>query len=467
MNILLLNPPGKKLYIRDYYCSKVSKARYLYEPVDLLLLSGILSAKHRVYVLDAIAMHLSPSRCLKKINSINPDVIISLTGAVSFYEDVEFWNKIKVSNKNTLIFASGDILMEQSESLLKSIESLDGILLDFTEEAILGLIEDMSKAHHTIIHKYKGRILKGSLTSKAGEFEIPIPRHELFPIKKYIYPFIEGCPFATVLTDYGCPYRCSFCIMGTLPYKYRSIENIMEELRSIKDLGIRNIYFSDQTFGAIKERAAVLCRRMVDEKLNLKWCCFSRVDVTDEKSLKAMKRAGCHTVMYGVESGNDAILKKYYKDISCEQTMKAFQLCKRMGLKTVATFVLGLPEDTESTILETIKFAKKIEPDYASFNIYVPRMHTELRKEVLKKGLISADAKTMDQSGSYSVARTSYLSSSQVWALKERAVREFHLRPGYLIKRIKGINSFFYIKKEMLGGFTVVRDIFRNFLRRR
>lgn len=466
MNILLLNPPGKKLYIRDYYCSKVSKAGYLYEPVDFLLLSGTLSAKHAVYVLDAIALHLSPASCLKKIESLNSDLIISLTGAVSFYEDVEFWNKIKNFNKNILIFATGDIVMEQSESLLKSTESLDGILLDFSEDAILDLIEDRSRPYNTIIHKYKDKIVKGSLTSKSGEFEIPVPRHELFPIKKYIYPFIEGSPFATVLTDYGCPYRCSFCIMSTLPYKYRGVEGVMEELRYIKDMRIKNIYFSDQTFGAIKERAWALCERIIDEKLNFRWCCFSRVDLADRKSLKVMKKAGCHTVMYGVESGNDAILKKYNKNISCEQTIRAFELCKKLGLKTVATFVLGLPEDTESTILETIEFAKKIEPDYASFNIYVPRMHTELRKEVLEKGLISADVKTMDQSGSYSVAGTNYLSASRVWALKERAVREFHLRPGYLIKRIKGVDSIFYIKREMLGGFTVVRDILRNFLRR-
>lgn len=466
MNILLLNPPGKKTYIRDYYCSKVSKARYLYEPVDLLLLSGILSTKHTIYVLDAIAMRLSPSNCLKKIASLNPDVIISLTGAVSFYEDVEFWNSIKAFSEKILIFASGDILMEEGQSLLKDTASLDGILLDFTEDAILDLLDNPSKPHHTIIHKHKGEILNGQPSDKTGEFEIPMPRHDLFPIKRYIYPFVEGGPFATVLTDYGCPYRCSFCIMGSLPYKHRSIKNIIRELRDIKGSGIRNIYFSDQTFGAIKEKAGALCRQMVAERLDLRWCCFSRVDLTNEESLKLMKKAGCHTVMYGVESGNDEILKRYCKDISCQQIIKAFRLCKRLGLKTVATFVLGLPEDTESTILETIRFAKEIEPDYASFNIYVPRMHTRLRKEVLAKGLISSDVKTMDQSGSYSVAGTNYLSSSQVWALKERAVREFHLRPGYLMKRIRGINSFFYIKKEILGGFTVVQDILRNFLRR-
>lgn len=467
MKILLLNPPGKRLYIRDYYCSKVSKAKYIYEPVDLLILSGILSSRHKVYVLDAIAMHLSPLNCLKKINSLDPEIIISLTGAVSFYEDVEFWNKIKASRKNIFIFASGDILMEESESLLKNIDSLDGILLDFTEDEILGLIEDMSRPYNSIIHKYKNKILRCPAANKEGEFAIPVPRHKLFPLKKYVYPFVKGSPFATVLTDYGCPYRCSFCIMATLAYKWRSIENVIEELRDIKELGIRNIYFSDQTFGAKRKRCKSLCRQMIEEKFNFRWCCFSRVDLADEETLRLMKKAGCHTVMFGVESGNNEILKKYHKDIVRDQTIKAFKLCRKIGLKTVGTFIIGFPEDNEATILETIEFAKEIMPDYASFNIYVPRMHTELRKEVIEKKLISADVKVMDQSGTYSVARTIYLTCNEILALKEKAVTEFFIRPRYIIKRIKGIDSFFYIKKEMLGGFTVVRDIFRNFLHRK
>lgn len=466
LNILLLNPPGKKLYIRDYYCSKVSKAGYIYEPVDLLILSGILSTKHSIHVIDAIAYGLSPPKCLKKIHAINPDVIISLTGAVSFNEDVEFWKAIKSELKDALIFASGDILMEESDSLVKELDCLDGVLLDFTDNEILYLLEDMTRPYNTIVHKHKGEILKGSGESRRGVFDIPIPRHEIFPLKKYIYPFIEGSPFATVLTDYGCPYRCSFCIMGTLPYKWRSVDNVMEELRYVKGLGVRDIYFDDQTFGVIRNRGDELCKRMIEEKLDLKWCCFSRVDMAEEETLLLMKKAGCHTVMYGVESGSDDILKKYSKDTSREQISMAFALCRKIGLKTVATFVLGLPDDNRGTIMETIRFSQEIEPDYASFNVYVPRMHTKLREEVLKKGLVSRDVQVMDQTGTHGVIGTSCLSSKDVLLLKDKAVKEFYLRPGYILKRLKYINSLIGLKRETLGGLAVIKDIIANYLYR-
>ncbi|HBA25900.1 MAG TPA: hypothetical protein DCY98_00660, partial [Nitrospinae bacterium] len=83
MNILLLNPPGKKIYVRDYYCSKTSKANYIYHPIDLLLLSGILASRHSVDLIDAIAERLSPDDCLNRIANKKPDAIIALTGAVS------------------------------------------------------------------------------------------------------------------------------------------------------------------------------------------------------------------------------------------------------------------------------------------------------------------------------------------------------------------------------------------------
>lgn len=466
LNILLLNPPGKKLYIRDYYCSKVSKAGYIYEPVDLLILSGILLARHNIHVLDAMAYNLSPRQCLDKINSIKPDVIFSLTGAVSFDEDVECWKEIKSHDKGTLIFASGDILMEEADLLLKKLDCLDGVILDFTDSEVLDLLENMERPYNTVVHKYKGQIYKGSGEGKRGVFDIPLPRHDLFPLDKYIYPFTKGRPFATVLTDYGCPYRCSFCIMGTLPYKWRSVDNVMEELRYIKGLGISNIYFDDQTFGVIKNRGEELCRRMIDEKLGFKWCCFSRVDMAGEEALELMKEAGCHTIMYGVESGSDEILKKYSKDTSREQIKGAFELCRRAGIKTAATFVLGLPDDNESTIMETIEFAKEIDPDYASFNIYVPRMHTKLRREVLEKGLVSSGTQIMDQTGSFSVAGTDHLTGQEVLRLKERAIREFYIRPRYFLKRIKGIDSFFDIKNELHGGVVVLKHIFRNYFYR-
>lgn len=465
MKVLLLNPPGRQLYVRDYYCSKTSKANYIYQPIDLLLLSGILASQHQVEILDAIVEQLPPQKCLEIITEKKPDVIMTLTGAVSIKEDIPFFEEVKKRIGNKPVYASGDILMENGVEFLERLTCIDGIILDFTSNDILKLLAGAQESLDTIIYRKGANVIRQSGKILRGEFEIPVPKHEIFPNHRYTYPFITNSPFATVLTDYGCPYKCSFCIMGTLPYKYRSIRNVIEELEHIRALGIREIYFGDQTFGVIKKRGIELCRAMIEREFNFGWVCFSRADITDEEMLRVMKEAGCHTIIYGVETGSEEILKQYNKDITKEDLRNVFALCKKYGIKTVGTFVLGLPEDDEESILKTIGFAKELDCDYASFNVYVPRMHTKLREEVLRLGLVSAETEAMDQSGSYSVIGTKYLSSEEVLRLKNRAVREFYLRPSYLIKRLSYLRSLREIKREFRGGIGVLKDIARNYIR--
>jgi len=134
-------------------------------------------------------------------------------------------------------------------------------------------------------------------------------------------------------------------------------------------------------------------------------------------------------------------------------------LCKKQGINTVGTFLLGLPEDNRESILKTIEFSKELDCDYASFNVFVPRMNTRLRDEVLKMGLISADVKVMDQSGSYSVIGTKYLASNQVLKLKNKAVRDFYLRPRYIIRRLSRLKSREDMAREIRGGLGVLKDI--------
>src|SRR3989338_542698 len=466
MNILLLNPPGKKLYVRDYYCSKTSKANYIYHPIDLLLLSGILASRHNIDLIDAIVERLSPDDCLNRIANKKPDTIIALTGPVSIKEDITFFQKLKNRVGDIPIYASGDILMEDWAEFLKKVDCVNGIILDFTSDEILKLLDGIQGPFGTVIYKNGNSIVGNTGKFLRGEFSIPLPKHELFLHNKYTYPFISNPMFTTMLTDYGCPYHCSFCIMGTLPYKYRSVENIMEELEYVHSLEMKEIYFGDQTFGIARKRTIDLCQKMIEKRFGFGWVCFSRVDITDEDTLKLMREAGCHTIIYGVETGNDELLKQYGKDISKEMLKKTFTLCKKNGINTVGTFLLGLPEDNRKSILKTIEFSKELDCDYASFNVYVPRMNTSLREEVLKMGLISADVKVMDQSGSYSIIGTKYLSSAEVLKLKNKAVRDFYLRPRYIIRRLSRLKSREDIMREVRGGLGVLKDIVAGFYRK-
>src|SRR5438105_4798590 len=93
--VLLLNPPGRRLYIRDYFCSKVSQADYVHPPIDLVFLSSWLGARFDVVLVDAIVDQMTPEQCLEAIAGAHPDAVVSLVGAASANEDLAFLAQLR------------------------------------------------------------------------------------------------------------------------------------------------------------------------------------------------------------------------------------------------------------------------------------------------------------------------------------------------------------------------------------
>ena len=465
VRVLLLNPPGDELFLRDYYCSKVSKADYVYQPVDLVVMSGTVGAGREVTVIDAIVDGIGVEECLTRIVACRPDVILALTGAVSFEQDMAFVGAIKERLPQVRIAATGDVLLEDGARALEAQPSLDAVIRDFSEADVAHYVDgDLDKVT-SMIFRRGGRVVEPDWSRPRGAFEIPPPRHELFCNRKYRHPFQARHPMLTVLTDYGCPFRCSFCVMSGLGYRWRAVDNVMEELRQVASLGVPEVYFDDQTFGAAKPRTLELLRRMASADLKLSWFCFSRADVTDEEFIVAAKEAGCHTIVYGVESATQATLDSVHKGLTLDQIEAAFACCRKHGISTAATFIVGLPDDTEEDVRATIELAKRLKTDYASFNVPVPRMATDLRKQAIDAGLVDASELKMDQSGTYAVMGSRHLSKSDVVRLVRLALLEFYLRPSYLWRRLTSIRSWYDVRRYLRSGWAVIEGIFWRFVR--
>ncbi len=455
-SVLLLNPPGKKRYIRDYFCSKVSKSGYLYPPTDLLVQSGILAQRFQVRVLDAIAEGLDARACQERIAALQPDHLLTLAGAVSLNEDADFLNGLRSAVPSIRSAVGiGDLFLEDPSALLERFSGLDSLAVDFTA----GDIGDFfaGRAH--------GLVTRDSGPAPAparGEFSIPVPLHGLFDSPRYRYPFVRRHPFAVVLTNFGCPFRCSFCVMPGLGFKSRAVDNVLEELDWLKAHGCRDLYFNDQTFGADRRQTTALLEAMAARDYGFGFVCFTRVDLMSRDFLLLLRRAGCHTVMFGAESGDDALLTAYAKNITAGEVMRARTACRELGLRTVATFILGLPGETEESALSTIAFAKALDPDFASFNLAVPRMGTPLRREALAQGYAAAESLEMDQSGSQAALATGQLSAARAEALRNRASRQFYLRPSKIVSRLLDVRTRVDALNLARDGLGVAADALRG-----
>ena len=460
--VLLVNPPGDQPFIRDYFCSKVSKSGYLYHPTDLLILSGILSPHFKVAVLDAIVEGLSEQAALERIRRVAPDHVIALTGSVSFSRDCAFLARVRKKNPRIRSMAAiGDIFFENPRDKLKRLPFLDALLFDFTDACIVDFFRG-ERCENMVFRENGTGAIQGEWR-KAGRsaYSHPVPRYDLFPNKRYTYPFCRKKPFGVVLTNFGCPFKCAFCIMSSLGFKSRDPENVLEELRYLKDNGFRNIYFNDQTFGADKKQTRALLRAMREQGLDLGFVCFTRVDLLDEEFAGLLKEAGCHTVMFGVESSDPGLLERYSKGITPEMVENAATLCRKNRIRTVGTFILGLPGETRETALATIAFAKRIPLDYASFNIAIPRMGTGLREMSLEQGYVDPDQEEMDQSGSTPLIETGQLGLDEVRALQKKAYREFYFRPGKMLAQLLDIRTRTDLFNHIRNGWGVFASLFK------
>ncbi len=439
--LLLLNPPGDKLYIRDYYCSFSSKAAYYWPPQDLLVLSGILAERYEVEVLDAIADRVPEADCLERILSLSPKALVFTTGTATLKSDLELMRKVREARPGVRIIASAGILKWIGRELLERHPFVDAALLDFTEPGLLEyLAEGCRRPLRGMLCRRDGALV-ASDEKPSPHFEIPVPRHELFPFRKFRIPIARKSPFSVVITSLGCPYRCGFCTAGAFGYRSRTVDNVLPELEHLAGLGVKEILFQDPTLSISTNRVIELCQKMIDRGLRFSWSCNADINSLNEEKIAWMKKAGCHTVSIGIESGDDAILKKYSKPISTDRIRETVGLLNKHKIAILGYFILGLPGETREMAEKTIRLARSLKIDVASFAIATPDIGTPLRQEAIARGWIPSDLETFD-STEPPLINSGDMTRDEVWKLRRKAVRSFYLRPSFMLRTLGRVRSW-------------------------
>jgi anaerobic magnesium-protoporphyrin IX monomethyl ester cyclase len=263
--------------------------------------------------------------------------------------------------------------------------------------------------------------------------ELPLPLYELLPLKAYRMPLMKG-PFCFVLTSRGCPAGCKYCIKH-VSYQWSvrllSPERIMGELKVLYSMGIRNIHMYADLFTVNREQVIELCKLIVKEGLKIRWTCNSRVDYVDEEMLKLMGQAGCWMISWGIESGNELILKKAAKGANPKKAHQALTWARQAGIKNWGYFIIGLPGETVETIRETIELSKGLPLEIALFHVAAPYPGTPFFFEVVEKGWFREGTNweqvDMDKG---TVLQYENLSAEDLLYWQRRAFREWAFRPG-------------------------------------
>jgi anaerobic magnesium-protoporphyrin IX monomethyl ester cyclase len=294
--------------------------------------------------------------------------------------------------------------------------------------------------------------------------DLPLPLHHLLPWEQYRAPNIRG-PYTFIVPSRGCPAGCTFCIKH-VSYGYsvrvRSPENVVEELKLLWELGLRNVHMYADLFTVNREQVMGICKGllskpMIDEGLAFKWTCNSRVDFVDPEMLETMGRAGCWMIAWGIESANEGIRKGVRKGTTDEQISRALQWSKAAGIMNWGYFILGLPGETEDTIRETIELAKRLPLDLALFHIAAPYPGTPFFFEVVEEGWFRPgttwEEVDMDES---TVLDYPGLPAERIEYWARRAFREWALRPGPMWTFVKSMRDWYAVKSAVNAGWQAL-----------
>lgn len=278
---------------------------------------------------------------------------------------------------------------------------------------------------------------------------LPIPDRSFLEFEKYIRlpGTIKGKPMersTSIIVSRGCPFDCIFCnnkLMWQSKLRFRKPEQALEEVKYLcETYNLRGIYFADNLLTGNRKWILQLCEGIQSLPYKIWWGCNARVDTITDELAETMKLAGCVQIDFGVESGSETILKKIKKKTYPEKAEEAFNILRRYGIRSGATFIIGTPGETKRQIEKTYRLAKKINPNHVCFNFMTPYPGTTLYEESIEKGWISKDIVFNESWVNRQAVKpmlTVGLSEGDLIGLRNRFNRSFVIRNYFNMPNIK------------------------------
>lgn len=379
MRILLVNPST------GYY------TRALFNPLGLLAIGSYLkSLGHEVRLLD---------RCVERVrfgqflSEYKPDLV-----GVSVMSSRGLKDAIRVSKtaKDAGLFVvwGGAMPSMQADLVLKE-PFVDVIAVgegEYTFRELLEVVEGKRELDSVlgVAFRKDGKIVRTPDRPFIDLAELPPTDYSLIQVEKYLQPYL-GCErLMYIYSSKGCPCRCAFC---SNPYFHKSTHRkrpnavVIEEIKYLIDnYNMDGVYFSDELWSANRREMLDFCERVKAEKLQFHWIIQTRVGLFSKEDFRIMYDAGCRGAFFGVESGSPEMLRRIHKSIPYDRIIPTFEEIRHIGITTIASFIIGYPDETEEQLRETISLVQALSANLTPVYHFTPLPGTELYAQVVSEG---------------------------------------------------------------------------------
>jgi Fe-S oxidoreductase len=446
---LLINPPTGK-YIRDTRCQASVDDAFAISaraPVDLAYIAGAIAKNgHTYYIKDYPVEGLEWDDMLRDIETLKIDYIVINTTIFSFEEDLKVCGACKNIDKRIVTTAKGAIFFNDSEKIMSDYPALDIAIANEEEKAFEEISSQTKKLNEirNITYRENNIIIKNP-KHIGSDFKLSVPKIEQIKHELYRRPDTDEMQ-ATIVVGRGCPGKCIYCVasmVGGHIARYRVVNDIIDEIKLYYlNHGINNFYFSADTFTWNHKWVKEFCEAIDQLDFKISWLCTARADRITSELIMKMKFAGCWGLSIGIESGNEQIQEYIKKNLTKQNITDAIKICKKHKMVTLLHFMFGFPWDSEETVKETIRLAKKSKGNIMEFYIVTPLPGTELYEIIKNDPKLRLSESTEGLNQNTTTTDTYYLAAQRLKILQKKALRSTYLNPLFYINSLRYIRSF-------------------------
>jgi radical SAM superfamily enzyme YgiQ (UPF0313 family) len=408
------------------------------------LASSLREAGHDVAIEDCILTGRSPPRVLSEHT---PD-IVAVSAMTPYYMSALSYIK-EARSRGLITILGGNHITALARDTMKQSCADYGVIGEGEKTAVelMGCIEKEKSIEKVKGIAYKNKINPGrELINNLDE--IPFPAWDLMKPENYPQAYHGAAakrnPVAPITSSRGCPFNCYFCSsigMWNRSIRFRNPKNVVDEIEMlVTDYGVKEFHFEDDNMTLNKKHTTGICDEILERKLDITWACPNgvRIDTMDRELLMKMKKAGCHMLTFGIESGSQKILDAMNKNLNLGIVKDTIELIRDVGIKTTGFFIIGLPGDTKETIEQTIEFSKKVPFDRAHFGTFTPLPGSKAFEDWVKgrdKNKINWNEFDM-----FHFISTGKMKKKELIAFQKRAFREFYTRPKTVYNMLSNTN---------------------------
>lgn len=473
MKVYFVNPPFKSEYgrfSRENRSPAVTRSGTLYYPLWLIYAAAVCEKDgFDIRFLDAPATPLDEAQSLDIIRREGSDaeLFVVSTSTPSIYSDVSFTERIRELYPTAFVLLVGTHPSALPEETLRLSEKINAVARKEFDYIVRDIARNLRNGTdpltvNGITYWKDGEIFSNPDKEYITELdEIPFAAefiHNHLNHRDYFFA-ASTYPEIQIFTGRGCMARCNFCVypqtMHGHMYRLRSPENVVAEFQYIADHfpDVKEVVIEDDTFTAKKDRVIQICRLLCEKGLNkrLKWLCNARVNL-DLETMKAMRAAGCHLIIPGIESGSQQILNNIKKGTTVAQIQNYIANAKKAKLMVHACYMVGNRGETKETMEETFQLALKLGTDTAQFYPLLPFPGTEAYFWAKENAFIKGGyADYLKEDGTINcVLELPNLPSEELVRFCDDARRKYYLRPRYIAHRIwRGIQSPDDLKRSL------------------